>query len=140
MTEALVDAKKDLDLVMKRPSILDDLEEELYHEFYNHDSEYTDHLKNALRRLGYKDFCRLYRGQYSITTRTDDDIKKKQDQTQTVLQTTSGEESIRRSERSRIIAMFMSAVTLSMACSSVKRASVLLKPLKQVAIIFKDCI
>lgn len=74
--EALVDAKRDLDLVVKRPSILDDLEEDLYREFYNHESEYTDHLKNALCRLGYKDFCRMYRGQYSLTTRTDDDIKK----------------------------------------------------------------
>ena len=71
--EALVDVKKDLDLVMKRPSILDDLEEDLYREFYNNDSEYTDHLKNALRRLGYKDFRRMYKGQYSLTIRTDDD-------------------------------------------------------------------
>ena len=74
--EALDSEKNDIKFLNGRPKILNDLEEELYKEFYNRDSEYTDHLKNALNRLGYKDFCRLYKGQYSLTTRTDDDIKK----------------------------------------------------------------
>lgn len=58
------------------PDVLIKLRGELYNEFVIEDTKRRDFLRSELSKLGYNEFVRKYRGAYSTTLETDEDIER----------------------------------------------------------------